>query len=54
MVCEISKMGIGSELWKKCQMIINSYPQWFPANPKEELPVSEERLAEIQGFNNKK
>jgi len=48
MVCEMTKRGIGSEKWKKCQRIINKYPEWFPADPKEELPVSEARLAEIQ------
>lgn len=35
--CEMTKTGIGSETWNKCQRIINQYPEWFPENKKQEI-----------------
>lgn len=51
MAGEIAKTGVGVKIWEDCQRIINKYPEWFPADPKEELPVSEQRLKEIQNQN---
>ena len=36
--CELSKVGVGSKLWNECQDVINKYPEWFPPDPKTELP----------------
>lgn len=40
MAWEISKIGVGIETWRRCQDVINAYPEWFPDDPKQELPVA--------------
>jgi hypothetical protein len=39
--CEMAKTGVGIETLNKCKSIMNDYPQWFPPDTKQELPVTQ-------------
>jgi len=47
MACEYAKTGVGKETFDRCQEIIKQYPEWFPDNPNEEIPLSKQRLQEL-------
>lgn len=49
MIFQQTKMGVGLETYNKAQRIINNHPEWFPSDPKEEIPLSKNRLMELNG-----
>lgn len=49
---ELSKSPVGTGIWNKLKSVIDRYPEWFPDDPNEELPVSESRLKELSELKN--